>query len=263
MSGTLIASLESLGLSSLADLFSKNSPGSVLLTRLASLASDSKLQEWIDAISWPQIGQGLISTLLMLVISVLFTVIIGLPLGILLYLSSPGQLLQNRPLYAVLSFVVNILRSVPFIILMIVAFPLTKLIVGTTIDVQGAIPPLVFAAAPFFARLVETSLREVDRGVIEASQAMGASRTQIVLRVLLPESRSGLIAAVTITAVNLVSYTAMAGAVGAGGLGDLAIRFGYYGFQPGILLVTVVILVILVQVLQTLGDFFVRRYIRK
>ncbi|WP_438434745.1 methionine ABC transporter permease [Gorillibacterium sp. sgz500922] len=212
---------------------------------------------------WSQIGGGVISTLLMLGISVLFTAVIGLPLGILLFLTAPGQLLQNRPLYAVLSFVVNILRSVPFIILMIVAFPLTKLLVGTTIDVPGAIPPLVIAAAPFFARLVETTLREVDRGVIEASQAMGASRLQIILRVLLPESRPGLIAAVTITAVNLVSYTAMAGAVGAGGLGDLAIRFGYYGFQPGVLIVTVLILIILVQLLQTAGDRLVRRYIRK
>ncbi len=229
----------------------------------ALAANGGKLQEWYAAIDWSQIGGGVISTLLMLGISVLFTAVIGLPLGILLFLTAPGQLLQNRPLYAVLSFVVNILRSVPFIILMIVAFPLTKLLVGTTIDVPGAIPPLVIAAAPFFARLVETTLREVDRGVIEASQAMGASRLQIILRVLLPESRPGLIAAVTITAVNLVSYTAMAGAVGAGGLGDLAIRFGYYGFQPGVLIVTVLILIILVQLLQTAGDRLVRRYIRK
>lgn len=231
---------------------------------LATLAAaGGKLQEWLDAISWPQMGQGLVATLLMLVIAVLFTVAIGLPLGIVLFLSAPGQLLENRPLYAVLSFAVNILRSVPFIILMIVAFPLTKRLVGTTIDVRGAIPPLIYAAAPFFARLVETTLREVDRGVIEASQAMGAGRMQIVLRVLLPESRPGLIAAVTITAVNLVSYTAMAGAVGAGGLGDLAIRFGYYGFQPGILIVTVIILIILVQLVQTVGDRLVQRYIRK
>lgn len=230
---------------------------------LAALAANGKLQEWYAAIDWPQIGGGILSTLLMLGISLLFTVVIGLPLGILLFLTAPGQLLQNRPLYAVLSFIVNILRSVPFIILMIVAFPLTKLIVGTTIDVPGAIPPLVIAASPFFARLVETTLREVDRGVIEATQAMGATRLQIILRVLLPESRPGLIAAVTITSVNLVSYTAMAGAIGAGGLGDLAIRFGYYGFQPGILLVTVFILIILVQLLQTAGDRLVQRFIRK
>ncbi|MEO3945518.1 methionine ABC transporter permease [Gorillibacterium sp. CAU 1737] len=214
-------------------------------------------------IPWPQIGEGLVATLLMLLFSLLFTILLGLPLGIFLFLTSPGQFLENKPVYAVLSVVVNILRSVPFIILMIVIFPVTKWIVGTTIDVQGAIPPLVFAAAPFFARLVGTTLREVDRGVIEASQAMGASRLQIVLRVLLPEARPGLIAAATITAVNLVSYTAMAGAVGAGGLGDLAIRFGYYGFKPGILIVTVVLMVALVQLLQTLGDRLVRRYSRK
>ncbi|MBC8081432.1 MAG: ABC transporter permease [Gorillibacterium sp.] len=221
------------------------------------------MNELLQQINWPEIGAGLLSTLLMLSISTLFTAIIGLPLGILLFLFSRGQLIENRIVYVIYSVIVNVLRSVPFIILMILVFPVTKFIVGTTIDVRGAIPPLVIAAAPFFARLVETSLREVDRGVIEASRAMGASHSQIVWKVLLPEARPGLIAALTITTVNLVSYTAMAGAVGAGGLGDLAIRYGYYGFKLGILLITVALLIVLVQILQTVGDRLVLRFVRK
>ncbi|GIP40060.1 D-methionine ABC transporter [Paenibacillus sp. J31TS4] len=214
-------------------------------------------------IDWSEIGQALQDTLTMLGLSTLFTVLIGLPLGIWLFLSSKGQLLQNRIVYLILSFVVNVLRSVPFIILMIVVIPLTKVIVQTSIGVRGSIPPLVIAAAPFFARLVETSLREVDRGVIEAAQAMGASNGQIIWRVLLPESRPGLIAGITITTVTLVSYTAMSGTIGGGGLGDLAIRYGYMRFETEVMIVTVVLLLILVQVLQMAGDRLVRHFSRR
>ncbi|WNQ10558.1 methionine ABC transporter permease [Paenibacillus aurantius] len=217
----------------------------------------------LENIHWPDIGDATQDTLIMLGLSTLFTVMVGLPIGILLFLSSRGQLLQNRVSYTVLSLIVNVLRSVPFIILMILVIPLTKILVGTSIGVKGTIPPLVIAAAPFFARLVETSLREVDRGVIEAAQSMGASRWQIVRKVLLPESRAGLIAAITITCVTLVSYTAMAGTIGGGGLGVLAIRYGYQRFQPEVMVVTVVILLILVQVLQTIGDRLVIRFSRK
>jgi len=202
-------------------------------------------------------------TLTMVGMSTLFTVLIGLPLGIWMFLSSPGQLLQNRMIYFAVSLVVNILRSVPFIILMIMVMPLTKIIVGTSIGVKGAIPPLVIAAAPFFARLVETTLREVDRGVIEAAQSMGASRMQIIFRVLLPEARPGLLAGITITAVTLVSYTAMSGVIGGGGLGDLAIRYGFHRFQWDVMIVTVIILVIMVQLLQNLGDWLVLKFSRK
>lgn len=202
-------------------------------------------------------------TLTMVGMSTLFTVLIGLPLGIWMFLSSPGQLLQNRTIYFAVSLVVNMLRSVPFIILMIMVMPLTKLIVGTSIGVKGAIPPLVIAAAPFFARLVETTLREVDRGVIEAAQSMGASRLQIIFRVLLPEARPGLLAGITITAVTLVSYTAMSGVIGGGGLGDLAIRYGFHRFQWDVMIVTVIILVIMVQLLQNLGDWLVLKFSRK
>lgn len=210
-----------------------------------------------------EIWHGCQETLTMLGVSVLFTVLIGLPLGIVIFITSKGQLLQNRFVYAVLSFIVNILRSVPFIILLILVMPLTKVLVGTSIGVKGAIPPLVLAAAPFFARLVETTLREIDRGVIEAAQAMGASNWQIVRKVLMPESRPGLIAGVTITTVSLVGYTAMSGVIGGGGLGDLAIRYGFQRFQPDVMIVTVVILIVLVQLLQTAGDRLVLRFSRK
>ncbi|MCZ8522502.1 MULTISPECIES: methionine ABC transporter permease [Paenibacillus] len=221
------------------------------------------MAEFLKDIVWEDISLATYDTLTMLGLSTLFTVIIGLPLGILLFLTSRGQLMQQSTFYLLLSFVVNVLRSVPFIILMILVIPLTRVIVGTSIGVPGSIPPLVIASAPFFARLVETALREVDRGVIEAAQSMGATSGQIVTRVLLPEARPGLIAAITITAVTLVSYTAMSGVVGGGGLGDLAIRYGYQRFNTPVMVVTVVILLVLVQILQSLGDRLVRRFQRK
>lgn len=146
---------------------------------------------------------------------------------------------------------------------MIALIPVTRMIVGTSIGVEGTIPPLVIAAAPFFARLVETSLREVDRGVIEAAQAMGASTWQIVRKVLLPEAMPGLIAGATITAVTLVTYTAMSGMVGGGGLGDLAIRYGYHRYEFEVMIISIFIMVLLVQILQWIGDAFVRRFTRK
>ena len=213
--------------------------------------------------NWSEIGKATSDTLVMLSWSLLFTVIIGMALGIILFLTSRGQLLQNMPLYGVLSLVVNILRSVPFVILMISVFPVTKALVHTTIGVKGAIPPLVIAAAPFLARLVESALREIESGVIEAAQSMGATPWQIVWRVLLPEARPGLISAVTVTAVALLSYSAMSGVVGGGGLGDLSLRYGYMRFRTDIMIVTVVILVIFVQILQTVGDRLVTRFNKK
>jgi len=205
-------------------------------------------------VDWPEIGRATWDTLLMLGGSMALTVVFGVPLGVLLYLSGRGRLAANPVLNAVLSLIVNILRSVPFIILLIVMLPVTVLLVGTSLGVAGAIPPLVVGAAPFYARLVETALREVDKGVVEATQAMGASTFQIVTRALLPEALPGIIAGATVTAIALVSYTAMAGVVGAGGLGDLAIRFGYQRFQTDGMVVTVVLLLLLVQALQMLGD---------
>lgn len=214
-------------------------------------------------VDWQGIGEATGDTMWMLVFSALFTVIIGLPIGILLFVTSKGQMLSIRPLYWVLSFLINVLRSIPFVILMILFIPVTKEIVGTSLGVKGSIPPLVIAAVPFFARLVEVTMREVDRGVIEAAQAMGASPFQIITRVLLPESRPGLIAGITITTVTLVSYTAMSGIIGGGGLGDLAIRYGYQRFELEVMLVAVSILIVMVAVLQAIGDRFVLRYSRK
>lgn len=210
-------------------------------------------------VDWADIGKATIDTLLMLGGSMALTVILGVPLGVLLYLSGKGRLAANPVLNAVLSFVVNVLRSVPFIILLIVMLPVTVLLVGTSLGVAGAIPPLVVGAAPFYARLVETALREVDKGVVEATQAMGGSTFQIVTRALLPEAMPGIIAGATVTAIALGSYTAMAGVVGAGGLGDLAIRFGYQRFQTDVMVVTVVLLLILVQILQMIGDRLVAK----
>jgi D-methionine transport system permease protein len=205
-------------------------------------------------IDWSEIVRATIDTLLMLGGAMALTVVFGIPLGVLLYLSGKGRLAANPVLNGLLSFVVNVLRSVPFIILLIVMLPVTVLLVGTSLGVAGAIPPLVVGAAPFYARLVETALREVDKGVVEATQAMGGSTWQIVTRALLPEAMPGVIAGATVTAIALVSYTAMAGVVGAGGLGDLAIRFGYQRFQTDVMVVTVLLLLVLVQGLQMLGD---------
>lgn len=214
-------------------------------------------------LNWQEMMDATVATLQMLIFSGLFTIILGLPLGILLYLWGKSNSIVIRVIYSVLSFVVNILRSVPFIILMVALIPFSKVIVGTSIGVLGTIPALVIGAAPFFARLVETALREVDRGVIEAAQGMGASTKQIVMRVLLPEARPGLLAGVTITLVTLVSYTAMSGMVGGGGLGDLAIRYGYYRYEKEVMIISVVLMVILVQLLQMAGDRLVRHFTRK
>jgi D-methionine transport system permease protein len=211
-------------------------------------------------VDWPGILQATFETLAMLAGSLVLTVALGLPLGVLLFLTGKGQMFAKPGLNRLLSFVVNVLRSVPFIILLILMIPMTLAMMGTSLGVRGAIPPLVLGAAPFFARLVETALREVDRGVIEAVQAMGAKPRQIILGALLPEALPGIIAGMTVTAIALVSYTAMAGVVGAGGLGDLAVRFGYQRFQTDVMVVTVVLLLVLVQILQTVGDRLVAHF---
>jgi D-methionine transport system permease protein len=217
----------------------------------------------LATIDWAEIAQAGLDTLTMLGVSLFFTVLIGLPVGVLLFLTAPGQLLARPRLYALMSLVINLLRSLPFIILLIVMIPVTLQLVGTSLGVAGSIPPLIVASAPFFARLAENVLRDVDRGVIEASQAMGARLHQLVLGVLLPEALPGLIGAATVTAVALVSYTAMSGVIGGGGLGDLAVRYGYQRFETEVMVVTVVLMLILVQILQSIGDGLVRRFQRR
>lgn len=179
---------------------------------------ETLLEGMFSNVDWLEIGWASWDTLVMVGLSLLFSVVIGLPLGILLFLTAKRQLLEQPLAYSVLSFVVNVLRSVPFIILLIVMIPVTVMLIGTSLGVAGAIPPLVAGGAPFFARLVETSLREVDRGIIEATQAMGANIRQIIMGALLPEALPGIIAAITVTAITLVSYAAMSGVVGGGGL---------------------------------------------
>jgi D-methionine transport system permease protein len=214
------------------------------------------------AIDWSDIGLATVETLTMVGGSLFFTVLLGLPLGIVLFLTGPRQPLAHARLYAFLSLLVNLLRSMPFVILLILMIPVTVTIVGTSIGVPGAIPPLVVGATPFFARLVENVLREVDRGIIEASQSMGASLSQTIFGAVLPEAFPGLLAATTVTAIALVSYAAMSGVIGGGGLGDLAIRFGYQRFQTDVMFVTVAILLVLVQLIQAFGDRLVHRFTR-
>ncbi|MCX7207636.1 MAG: ABC transporter permease [Proteobacteria bacterium] len=221
------------------------------------------INHFITNIDWAEIWQAGQETLMMLAGSLVFTLVLGLPLGVLLFLTSKRQLLDQSKVYSTLSFMVNLFRSIPFVILLILLIPFTSLIVGSPLGVAGAIPPLVVGATPFFARLVETALREVDRGIIEATQSMGASTKQIVFGALLPEALPGILAAITVTAITLVSYAAITGVIGGGGLGDLAIRFGYHRFRNDVLGVTVILLLILVQILQMVGDRLVTHFSRK
>lgn len=200
-----------------------------------------------------------LQTIYMVVISGLIATVIGLPLGVFLATSKRGELLSAPVVNAVLGLIVNAMRSVPFIILVVAIIPLTRLIAGTSIGTTAAIVPLTLAAAPFIARIVETSIREVDGGLIEAARAMGAAPGQIISKVLLPEALPGIVLGLTLAIVSLIGYSAMVGAVGGEGLGDLGIRYGYQRFMPEVMLAVVVILIILVQAVQSLGEFIARR----
>ncbi len=198
--------------------------------------------------------KGIGETLLMVLCSTLFGYLFGLPLGVLLCISDEGGIRPNRILYRILDIAVNIGRSIPFIILLILIIPFTRLIAGKSYGTVATIVPLTVSAIPFIGRMVESSLKEVDKGVVEAAQSMGASDLQIICRVLLKEARPSLIAGATICLGTIIGYSAMAGAVGGGGLGDIAIRYGYYRYQSDIMLITVVIIVLLVQLFQLLGN---------
>lgn len=202
-------------------------------------------------------------TLVMVGISGVIGAVVGVPLGVLLYLTDRNGVLQNLPTNRIVGTLVNAVRSTPFIILLVAVIPFTRLIVGSSIGTMAAVVPLTIAAAPFVARLVETALREVDRGLIEAAQSMGATTGQIVMKVLLPEALPGIVAGLTITFVSLVGYSAMAGAIGGGGLGDLGIRYGYQRFLPEVMITVVLILIVFVQLVQTFGDWLVRRLSHK
>lgn len=203
----------------------------------------------------PDINTAFLQTIYMILISLAISIFIGLPVGILLFVTDKDLFLQNRFIQVTMGFLVNLIRSIPFIILLVALIPLTNLIVGSTIGPTAASVSLSVAAIPFFARIVETALREIDKGVIEAAIAAGATPTMIIKDVLLLEARSGIISGITLTLISLIGFSAMAGTVGGGGIGDLAIRFGYYRYDNTIMIATVVILIILVQVIQLLGDF--------
>nr|WP_315429832.1 methionine ABC transporter permease [uncultured Albidiferax sp.] len=202
-------------------------------------------------------------TLVMVGISGAVGALIGVPLGVFLRLTDHGGVRHNPALNRSVGGIVNAVRSTPFIILLVAIIPLTRLLTGSSIGTMAAVVPLTIAAAPFIARLVETALREVDGGLVEAAQAMGASTRQIVFKVLLPEALPGIVAGLTITLVSLTGYSAMAGAIGGGGLGDLGIRYGYQRFLPEVMLAVVLVLIVFVQALQSLGDWLVRRLSHK
>lgn len=194
-------------------------------------------------------------TTYMVAVSSILSALFGIPLGVVLVTTDKGHILESLALNRVLGAVVNAARSTPFIILMVAIIPVTRMIVGTSIGTEAAMVPLTIAAVPFVARLVETSLKEVEYGVIEAAQSMGATPYQIIMRVLIPEAMPSIVAGLTITVINLINYSAMAGAIGGGGLGDLAIRYGYQRFRGDIMMMTVIILIVQVQLVQSIGDY--------
>ncbi|WP_026104965.1 methionine ABC transporter permease [Halalkalibacterium ligniniphilum] len=214
------------------------------------------VNEIFPNVRWDRLWEATQETLYMSSISVVLTAVIGIFLGLLLYLTAKGNMWENRLIYSITAAYVNIFRSIPFIILIILLIPLTKFIVGTMLGASAALPALIIGAAPFYARLVEIALREVDKGVIEASQAMGASNATIIFKVLLPEAKPALISGITVTAIALVSYTAMAGVVGAGGLGDLAYLEGFQRTNTDVMVVATITILLIVFVIQWIGDFF-------
>ena len=203
--------------------------------------------------------EGTWATLTMTLVSSFFAYALGIPLGVLLMMSAPGSLKPNRLLNSVLGWIVNIGRSIPFVIMVVALIPLSRLITGTSLGVKGAIPALVIAATPFVARLIENSLQEVPSGVVEAAQSYGASTFQIVWKVLLREGLPSIARSIPITVITIFSYTAIAGMVGAGGLGDIAVRYGYHRYKTDVMIGTIVIMVILIQVIQSLGNIGVRK----
>ncbi len=211
----------------------------------------------------PLMWQGTLETLYMTLMSTLFGYVLGLPIGIVLAVTDDNGIRPAKAVYKTLDFIVNVLRSVPFLILLILVIPLTRLIVGKSYGSSATIVPLVIAAAPFIGRMVESSLKEVDQGVIEAAQSLGASNMTIITKVLLPEARTSLLVGVTIVIGTILGYSAMAGTVGGGGLGDIAIQYGYYRYNTPVMLVTIVIIVVLVQLFQWIGMLLSKKLDRR
>ncbi len=203
---------------------------------------------------------GTLETLYMAFVTTLFAVLIGLPIGIILVCTAKNGIFENTKVYSVLSYIVNMMRSIPFLILLIFLMGFTRFIIGTAIGTNACIVPLVIASIPFFARIAENTLLEVDKGVIEAAQSMGASPAQIIWHVLLAESRASMILNITVTIINIIGYSAMAGVIGGGGLGDIAIRYGYIRHIQDVMNYTIIILIILVQIMQSSGNFISKKF---
>ncbi|NJP38296.1 methionine ABC transporter permease MetI [Alkalicoccus luteus] len=214
---------------------------------------------FLGDVNWDNMWNATVETLYMSVVALLFTFLFGIVLGLLLFLTDRKQLWENKAAHFVIGAYVNIFRSIPFIILIVLLIPFTRSIVGTFLGPSAALPALIIGAAPFYARMVEIALREIDKGVIEASKAMGATNGQIIRKVLLPESMPALVSGITVTAIALVSYTAMAGVIGAGGLGDLAFRDGFQRNNPEITLTATVIILVIVFALQFIGDMITNK----
>ncbi len=212
--------------------------------------------ELLPHVKWDLVWDATKQTLYMTSISVVVTLVLGIILGLVLYLTDKGNLWENKIIHAMTAAVVNIFRSIPFIILIILLIPVTKVLVGTMLGAKAALPALIIGAAPFYARMVEIALREIDKGVVEAAQSMGANHFQIIYKVLIPESLPALISGITVTAIALVSFTAMAGVVGAGGLGDLAFLDGFQRSRNDVTFVATVVILLIVFVIQSIGDFF-------
>ena len=217
---------------------------------------------WTEQIR-EMILNGIVETLYMTVVSTLFGYVFGLPMGVLLCISDKDGLKPHPVLYKILDFIANIVRSVPFLILLILLIPFTRFLLGKSYGATATIVPLTVEAIPFIARMVESSLKEVDNGVVEAARAMGAGTMRIILRVLLVEARTSLITGATIAIGTILGYSAMAGAVGGGGLGDIAVRYGYYRYQTDIMIVTVILLIVIVQIFQSVGMLIANRLDRR
>jgi D-methionine transport system permease protein len=217
------------------------------------------MASFFEMVKWDQLWEATLETLYMTSISVFTTFILGIVLGLLLFLTDKGNLWENRTVNVIIAAFVNIFRSIPFIILIVLLIPFTKLLVGTMLGANAALPALIIGAAPFYARMVEIALREIDKGVIEASQSMGATHGRIIFKVLIPESLPALISGLTVTAISLVSFTAMAGVIGAGGLGHFAYLEGFQRNRPIVTLVATVAILILVFIIQFIGDYFTKR----
>lgn len=212
---------------------------------------------------WELLGNGTIVTLYMSFLSAFFAYLIGMPLGIILVITDKRHILPHDRLNALLGGIVNITRSIPFIILLIAVIPFTRIMVGTSIGPTASVVPLALAAIPFVARLVEASMKDLDRGLIEAALSMGASPWQVIGKVMIPETLPSLILGVSITTITLIGYSAMAGVVGGGGLGDIAVRYGYYRYQKDLMFLTIILLVVIVQIVQTAGNHLSRKIDKK